>query len=192
MSEDSLRHRTADHIAKRILVVRGQRVVINTDLALLYGVTTKRLNEQIKRNKRRFPDDFVFRLTPAERDEVVANCDHLSKLRFSPSLPYALTEHGAIMAASVLNTSRAIQVSVFVVRAFVRLRDALTTHKELARRLNELEKKAESITLKHDAFSAETRTRFRELIEALRQLMAAPERKARPIGFVTDLGTKGR
>ena len=96
----------APEIARRILVIRSQRVIIDSDLAALYGVSTKRLNEQIKRNARRFPRDFLFRLTPIERDEVVANCDHLAKLRFSPTMPYALTEHGALMAASVLNTVR--------------------------------------------------------------------------------------
>ncbi len=97
-------------------------MILDTDLAKLYGVTTKRLNEQVKRNRERFPEDFMFQLTPEERSEVVANCDHLSKLKFSPVLPCAFTEHGAIMAASILNTPRAIETSVLVVRAFVRLR----------------------------------------------------------------------
>jgi hypothetical protein len=96
--------------------------MLDTDLARLYGVSTKRLNEQVKRNRDRFPDDFMFQLTPDEKAEVVANCDHLQRLKFSPALPYAFTEHGAIMVASVLNTSRAIEVSVYVVRAFVKLR----------------------------------------------------------------------
>jgi len=89
---------------------------------LLYGVTTKRLNEQVKRNQRRFPEDFMFQLTKTEKDEVVANCDHLKKLKFSRTRPYAFTEHGAIMAANILNSDRAVEASVQVVRAFVRLR----------------------------------------------------------------------
>ena len=92
--------------------------MLDADLARLYGVSTKRLNEQVKRNKERFPERFMFRLTANEKAEVVANCDHLQKLKFSPVLPYAFTEHGAIMAATVLNTSRAIQVSIYVVEAF--------------------------------------------------------------------------
>lgn len=112
-------------IARRILVIRGHKALIDADLASLYGVTTKRLNQQVNRNKKRFPPDFVFQLTRAERDEVVANCDHLGRLKYSPTMPYAFTEHGALMAASVLNTALAVQVSLYVVRAFVGLRDAL-------------------------------------------------------------------
>ena len=97
-------------IEQRILLIRGQKVMLNADLAELYGVTTKRLNEQVKRNRARFPKDFMFQLTAKEKSEVVANCDHLSKLKFSPALPYAFTEHGAIMAASVLNTLHAVQL----------------------------------------------------------------------------------
>jgi len=94
----------------------GQKVILDADLAKLYGVTTKRLNQQVKRNRERFPEDFMFQLTTEEKAEVVANCDHLSRLKFSPASPYAFTEHGAVMAASVLNTPRAIEVSIFVVR----------------------------------------------------------------------------
>jgi hypothetical protein len=103
--------------------------MLDTDLAKLYGVPTKRLNEQVKRNRNRFPEDFVFQLSAAEKTEVVAKCDHLEGLKFSPTHPYAFTEHGAIMLAAVLNTPRAIAVSVFVVRAFVRFREILATHK---------------------------------------------------------------
>lgn len=91
-------------IEKRILVIRGQGVMLDADLAGLYGVSTKRLNEQVRRNLDRFPEDFMFQLTAKEKAEVVANCDHLAKLKFSPVLPHAFTEHGAIMVASVLNT----------------------------------------------------------------------------------------
>jgi hypothetical protein len=108
-----------ERIERSIFLIRGQRVMLDADLAELYDVTTKRLNEQVKRNRGRFPADFMFQLTAKEKTEVVANCDHLSKLKFSPVLPNAFTEHGAIMVASVLNTPRAIQTSVLVVRAFV-------------------------------------------------------------------------
>lgn len=101
-----------EDIERRILIVRGQKVMLDADLAELYGVTTKRLNEQVKRNRGRFPRDFMFQLATQEKTEVVANCDHLQRLKFSPVLPYAFTEHGAIMVASILNTTRAIEVSV--------------------------------------------------------------------------------
>ena len=115
-------------VARRIIVIRGRKTLLDADLAVLYGVSTKRLNQQVKRNQGRFPPDFTFQLTPRERDEVVANCDHLAKLKFSPSMPYAYTEHGALMAASVLNTPRAVEVGLYVVRAFVALRDAFANH----------------------------------------------------------------
>ena len=126
-------------IGTAILTVRGERVILDADLAATYGVTTKRLNEQVKRNADRFPPDFSFQLTAEEKAEVVANCDHLARLKFSPVLPRAFTEHGAIMAANVLNSPRAAQMSVFVVRAFVRMRSMLTDTRELARKLAALE-----------------------------------------------------
>lgn len=167
-------------IAQSILVIRGQKVMIDADLAALYGVATKRLNEQVKRNLDRFPADFMFQLSQPEKDEVVANCDHLAKLKFSKSLPFAFTEHGALMAASVLNTPRAVEVSVYVVRAFVALRELLTSNKELALKLAELESRIERKLETHDQAIA-------GLIDAIRELMRPPEpKKKRPIGFVTD------
>ncbi|MEE8057150.1 MAG: ORF6N domain-containing protein [Pseudomonadales bacterium] len=115
-------------IAAKILFIRGQKVMIDTDLAELYGVPTKRLNEQVKRNPRRFPDDFMFQLTEAEKQEVVANCDHLNKLKFSKALPFAFTEHGAIQTTNVLNSPQAAELGVYVVRAFVRLRELLSSN----------------------------------------------------------------
>lgn len=103
-------------IEQRILLIRRERVIVDADLADFYGVPTKRLNEQVRRNARRFPEDFVFRLNADEKDEVVAKCDHLGKLKVSKALPLAFTEHGALMVASVLSTARAVEVSVFVVR----------------------------------------------------------------------------
>ena len=129
------------NVGKRILLVRGERVLVDADLAQLYGVSTKRLNEQVKRNGRRFPADFAFRLTKTEKAEVVANCDHLANLKFSPVLPRVFTEHGAVMAANVLQSDDAIEMSVFVVRAFVRLRQALLAHVGLAQRLDERERR---------------------------------------------------
>ena len=202
-----------DQIEPCILLVRGQRVMLDADLATLYGTTTKALNQAVKRNTDRFPDDFMFRLTAAEaevlRSQSVATSGPASGMRsqFATSslgerprarsqsvtlnlrsqivtsssashggrryLPYAFTEHGAIMAASVLNTPRAIDVSVYVVRAFVRLRELLSTHKELAGKLAELERKVTG----HDGA-------IQSLVAAIRQLMApAPAVKRRAIGF---------
>ncbi len=155
-----------------ILTIRGHRVILGVDLAALYGVSTKRLNEQVKRNRERFPQDFVFQLTAKEKAEVVANCDHLKKLKFSPVRPYAFTEHGAIMAANVLNSSRAITMSVEVVRAFVRLRNMTLSVEELARKVNSLEKKYDS--------------QFKIIFDAVRQLMTPPEPPHRKIGFHAD------
>lgn len=164
----------AARIAARIIVLRGQRVMIDADLAELYGVETKRLNEQVRRNRARFPRDFAFQLTPAERSEVVAICDHLERLKYSSSLPHAFTEHGALMAASVLNTPRAVEVSVYVVRAFVQIREMLSSSKELALRLAELESK----------FAARDQT-IADIITTIRELMAPSEAPRKPpIGFV--------
>ncbi len=116
-------------------------MILDIDLADLYGVPTKVLNQAVRRNSARFPKDFMFRLTRTEKTKVVTNCDHLERLKYSPVPPAVFTEHGAIMAATVLNTPRAVEMSVFVVRAFVGLRALLATHKELAAKLAELEQK---------------------------------------------------
>ncbi len=162
-----------ERIAQGILLIRGHKVMIDADLADLYGVTTKRLNEQVKRNQSRFPTDFMFQLTKDEKAEVVANCDHLARLKFSPARPYAFTEHGAIMAASVLNTPRSVEMSIFIVRAFVRLRQMLASNKNLARKLQTLEKN-------YDA-------QFKIVFDAIRELMTPPApKKQRSIGFVSQ------
>ena len=164
-------------LEERIITVRGEKVILDVDLADLYGVTTKRLNEQVKRNADRFPQDLAFLLTTDEKTEVVANCDHLRNLKFSPALPSAFTEHGALMLASVLNSPRAVEVSVFVVRAFVKLREMLASHRDLARRLDEMEKK-------YDA-------QFRVVFDAIRELMKPPEKPRRGIGFRPPQAPRG-
>ena len=131
-------------IEHQILVIRGQKVMLDADLAALYGVQTKRLNEQVKRNIERFPVDFMFQLNEVEKAEVVANCDHLAKLKFSKSLPFAFTEHGAIQAANVLASTQAVEMGIYIVRAFVQLRQATSLHADLAKRLTELEEKTEA------------------------------------------------
>ncbi len=161
------------NIESRIQLIRGQKVMLDTDLAELYGVETKRLNEQVRRNIERFPEDFMFRLSAEEKAEVVANCDHLAKLKYSPSLPYAFTEHGALMLGNVLKSEKAVEMSLMVVRAFVRMRELVAGNKELAQKLNQLERKVGA----HDKAIA-------EIINAIRQLMAPSEpNKKRPIGF---------
>jgi hypothetical protein len=170
MSEENIT--PAQWIQNRIFMIRNQKVMIDADLAELYGVPTKRLNEQVKRNKERFPRDFMFRLTKKEKNEVVAKCDHLSQLKFSSSLPYAFTEHGAVMLASVLNSPKAIEASIIVVKAFVRLREILSTHKGLAQKLKELELKIES----HDE-------QISAIFEAINQMIAPSEKPKRRIGF---------
>ena len=121
-------------------MIRGEKVILDSDLAEFYGVATKRLNEQVRRNRSRFPEDFVFQLTAAEKTEVVAKCDHLRKLKFSKSLPLAFTEHGALMAANVLSSPQAVEASVLVVRTLVYLRRMLAANSEVAGRLTAVEK----------------------------------------------------
>ena len=160
-------------VERKIYLMRGHRVMLDVDLATLYGVPTKRLNEQVKRNIKRFPGDFMFQLTEREKKEVVAKCDHLQGLKFSAYQPYAFTEQGVAMLSTVLNSERAIQVNIAIMRAFVRLKAVLSTHKELAHKLNELERKIE----KHDADIG-------TIFEAIRQLMVPPpEKPRRRIGF---------
>jgi hypothetical protein len=151
-------------------VIRGQKVMLDMDLADLYKIPTKALNQAVKRNKDRFPEDFMFQLTKQEKAQVVTDCDHLERLKFSPTLPYAFTEHGAVMLANVLSSRVAVQVSIQIVRAFIRLREAVASHKDLARRLDQLEKK-------YDA-------QFKAVFDAIRQLMTPPEPKKRKIGFI--------
>ena len=112
-------------ISRRILLIRNHKVMLDTDLAELYGVETRALNQAVRRNIERFPADFMFQLTKEEKREVITNCDHLARLKFSPKLPRVFTEHGAIMAATVLNSPPAVAMSVYVVRAFIRMREQL-------------------------------------------------------------------
>jgi phage regulator Rha-like protein len=163
-------------IENRILLIRGVKVIMDADLAEFYGVPTKRLNEQVKRNRGRFPKDFMFQLTPEEKSEVVAKCDHLSKLKFTKAMPYGFTEHGAIMAASVLNSKRAIEVSVFFVRAFMKLRKTIAEHRELATKLSELERRLAS----HDQ-------QILHLVNAIRQLTSPSSLPStKRIGFIAE------
>jgi len=178
-------------VTQRIVVLREQKVLIDSDLAALYGVETRRLNEQVRRNRARFPEDFIFELSAEE----FANL----KSQFATSswggrrkLPLAFTEHGAIMAATVLNTPRAVEVSVYVVRAFVKLRELVGSHRELAKRLDDLEQKTEALAMNHDTFSRNTCNQLKQVFDALRELMTPPDPPKRPIGFINpdDKGKK--
>lgn len=173
-----------ERIAQSILLLRGQKVIIDADLADLYGVPTKALNQAVKRNQERFPEDFMFQLSPDEKTEVVTNCDHLAKLKFSKSLPFAFTEYGAVAIANVLASPQAVEMGIYVVRAFVRLRAATDLHKDLAKRLAELEEKTAVLDMRHDNFSQTTRAQLRQVFDALKALTTPPEPAKRPIGFV--------
>ena len=183
-------------IGTRIILIRGQRVIIDSDLAELYAVTTKALNQAVKRNVDRFLDDFMFRLTAKEKTEVVTICDHLAKLKFSKSLPFAFTEHGAIQAANTLSSPQAVKMGVYVVRAFVQLRHLLANNRELVSRLDDLEQKTEALAMTQGTFARNTKAQLKQMFDALRELMATPEPSKRPIGFVYPAektgGTNGR
>ncbi len=163
--------------------VRGQRVILDLDLARIYGVPTKRLNEQVKRNAQRFPNDFAFQLTAAEKAGVVANCDHLIRLKFSHVLPYAFTEHGAIMAANVLNSPQAVQMSVFVVRAFVKLRAVLTDSRDLARKLAAVETELKSRLDVHEVAIVDILQRIMKILDPPPPPPEPPEPPKPQIGF---------
>ena len=189
-------------VTQRIVVLRGQRVIVDSQLAALYGVQTKRLNEALKRNAQRFPPDFMFELTQQEfaslRSQFAtsswdgAHAGHGGR-RY---LPRVFTEHGALMAATVLNSPRAVQVSVYVVRAFVELRELAYTHQALAQRLDALEQKTEALATQHDTLVGNMRFEFRQVFEALRELAnkvtpaQSPPTPKRPIGFITPEDNK--
>jgi hypothetical protein len=164
----------SERIEQSILLIRGLKVMLDADLAELYGVPTKVLNQAVRRNKNRFPADFMFQLTKAEKNEVVTVCDHLTSLRFSPSLPNAFTEYGALMAANVLRSKRAVEMSVYVIRAFVRLREHIAANHAILKRLAEIDK----TLLQHDTA---LRDIYRKLLPLLQPPPAPSKRK---IGFL--------
>ena len=173
-------------IENRIHVIRGHKVMIDADLAELYGVETRVLNQAVKRNQDRFPVDFMFQLSAEELDQwrsqiVISNPRAMMGLRRPP---FAFTEHGAIQASNILNSPRAIEDGVYVVRAFVQLREVLATHKDLAAKLATLERQTQALALKHDTLAQNTRLQLKQVFEAIRELMVPPEPKKRPIGFV--------
>lgn len=166
-----------ERIENKIYQIRGQKVVIDSDLAQIYGVTTKRFNEQVKRNANRFPEDFMFQLTAEEDENLRSQIATSKKTRGGRRyLPYVFTEHGALMAANVLSSDRAVEASVQVVRAFVKLRQMLTDNAELARKVEALEKKYD--------------TQFKVVFDAIRKLMMPPDAPKGKIGFVGEKKVK--
>ena len=161
-----------ERIENRIYLIRGQKVMLDRDLAELYGVPTKALNQAVRRNAKRFPPDFIFRLNNNEKEEVVTICDHLLRLKYSYQLPLAFTEQGVAMLSSVLNSSKAIEVNVLIMRAFVKLRQVLATNKDLTYLFRELKHKVDQ----HD-------TEIGLIIRTIEKMIAF-ERKPKPkIGF---------
>lgn len=159
-------------IEKKILLIGGQKVMLDSDLAALYGVTTKRLNEQVHRNLKRFPQDFMYQLSAEEFESIRS---HFATIKIGRGahrkyLPYVFTEQGIAMLSSVLNSDRAIEVNIQIMRAFVKLRELMTTHKDLARKLSELEKKYDG--------------QFQIVFNAIRQIIEVEEKPRRKIGFI--------
>lgn len=171
-----------EFIEDTILLIRGKKVILDHDLAKLYGVATRVLNQAVKRNLERFPEDFMFQLTDAETEE----CQHLKRLRSQIVIlkkargthrkyqPYAFTEHGILMLSSVLKSERAVQVNIQIMRTFVRLREMLASNDRLTERLNKLEEKYDE--------------KFRDVFNAFRQLMDPPAGKRKSIGFRRQSG----
>jgi len=174
------------HIARHILSLRDQRVMLDAELAALYGVETKALVQAIKRNIERFPADFMFQLTAEEysalRSQFVTSNIGRGGRRYAP---YAFTEQGVAMLSSVLNSPRAIAINIEIMRAFVQVRSMAATHQDLAQQLAELQDKTESLAMSHDTFSRNTRAQLKQVFDALRELMTPPDPPKRPIRFIT-------
>jgi hypothetical protein len=176
MTEERIEYKVPS-IEDQILFVRGQKVILDSDLARIYGVPTKRLNEQVRRNKARFPIDFVFKLNQVDlemmnRSQFATGSQKHRDPRFSP---YVFTEHGALMASTILNSQQAIKMSVYVIRAFVRLREALAIHKNIARKLDALEKKV-----------GDQDAKIQAVFDAIREMMKEPEKPKKKIGFLEE------
>lgn len=175
------------HVARHILLLRDQRVMLDAELAALYGVETKVLVQAIKRNRERFPVDFMFQLSAEEfanlRSQSVTSSSGYGGRRYAP---HAFTEQGVAMLSSVLNSARAIAINIEIMRAFVQVRAMAATHQDLATQLAELQDKTESLAMQHDTFSRNTRAQLRQVFDALRELMTPPDPPKRPIGFVAQ------
>ena len=178
-------------IGSRILTLREQRVMLDADLAQLYGVETRVLVQAVKRNLARFPEDFMFQLSAQEfadlrSQSVISSAGHGGRR----TAPYAFSEQGVAMLSSVLGSQRAIIVNIEIMRTFVRVRALAATHTDLAKRLVELEDKTEALALNHDTFSRNTRAQLKQVFDALRELMTPPDPPRQPIGFITEQAPK--
>lgn len=167
-------------VAMKILIIRGRKVMLDRDLAQMYGVPTKVLNQAVKRKISRFPEDFMFGLTKIEKEGLVTNCDRFLLLRHSSVLPYAFTQEGVAMLSGILNSDRAIQVNIAIMRAFVRMREILLDHKDLAAKVEALELKYRG----HSEKLTEYGTHIAAIFEAIKQLISSPVDSEKPkIGF---------
>jgi phage regulator Rha-like protein len=188
--KNNLRSVVSEPVEPLILAVRGEKVILDADLARIYGVPTKRLNEQVRRNAERFPADFLFRLTESEAKAWLRSRSQIATLKRGQNIkyrPYAFTEHGAIMAANVLNSPQAVQMSVYVVRAFLKMRSVLSDSRQLARKLAQLEKELKSRLDLHETAIVEVLQRVMDILDPPPQ----PEPKRRQIGFhATDEETE--
>ena len=158
-----------EFIEKRIFYLRNEKVMIDRHLAEMYGVDTRILNQAVKRNSKRFPREFMFQLSREERDEVITICDDLASLKFARTMPFAFTEHGLAMLSSVLKSDRAIQVNIEIIKAFVRLRKLLANHKELQKKIEDMEEKYDE--------------QFSIVFQAIKQLLQEDDKPKRKIGF---------
>lgn len=156
-------------IERGIFIIRGKKIMLGHDLAELYGVETRALNQAVKRNSERFPEDFMFQLTREERSKVITICDNPPKVKFAPVNPYVFTEHGILMLSSVLNSRRAILVNIQIMRTFTKLREMLASHVELRRKIEEMERKYDY--------------QFKVVFDAIKKLLEPPEKPKNPIGF---------
>jgi len=157
-------------IESRIFILRGQKVMLDRDLAELYGVKTMVLNQSVKRNLERFPKEFMFQLSPQEKKEVITNCDRFKALKYSPYLPCAFTEQGIAMLSSVLNSKRAIEVNIQIMRTFTRLCELISSHKDILRKIEAMESKYDQ--------------QFKVVFDAIKALIEPPEKPKRKIGFM--------
>ena len=167
-----------ERIQQAILMLRGDKVMLDRDLARLYGVETKVLNQAVKRNLERFPDDFMFQLSKAEKEEVVTNCDHLKALKYSPSTPYAFTEQGVAMLSSVLRSKRAVEVNIAIMRTFVQLRRILAGNKLLRDKIERLEKKYDE--------------QFQQVFAILECMVLEDDSPKSQIGFLSELALEDK
>jgi hypothetical protein len=162
-----------ERVENKIFLIRGAKVMLDTDLALLYQVKTMVLNQAVKRNIKRFPDDFMFRLTLAEKEEVITNCDHLRHLKYSAHKPYAFTEQGVAMLSSVLKSERAIQVNIQIMRTFTKIKEMIISNKELRLKMEEMEKRYDG--------------KFTVVFRAIAKLIGNPEKISKKrIGFKVE------